>query len=206
MQLRIRLLIFCVITLLPLATLASLEDGINAYNNRDYNAALQEFQRLAKTGDAQAQLLLGLMYDNGLGTKQDYEQALHWYTEAAKRGHARAQFNVAEMLILGQGAAQNKQQAMEWYARAADNGFAEAQYKLGLALSRGTDIKQDLIEAYKWLEIATSQQVPGSEAALMALNELKLKMTPQQVLEAQQRSKQWQKSFAQQKRSTQREI
>lgn len=201
-----RLMVVCFSILLPFNTFASLEDGINAYNNRDYSSALKEFHNQAKIGDAQAQLLLGLMYDNGLGTKQDYEQALYWYTEAAKRGHARAQFNVAEMLTLGQGTARDKQQAIEWYTRAAKNGFAEAQYKLGLALGQGVDIKKDLIEAYKWLDISISQQVPGNETAVMALNELKLKMTPQQALKAQALSQEWQKHFAQKQSNTLHEI
>lgn len=201
-----RLMAVCFSILLPFNVFASLEDGINAYNNRNYSSALKEFHNQAKIGDAQAQLLLGLMYDNGLGTKQDYEQALHWYTEAAKRGHARAQFNVAEMLTLGQGTAQDKQQAMKWYSRAANNGFAEAQYKLGIALSQGINIEKDLVEAYKWLDISINQQIPGNETAVMALNELKLKMTPQQVLKAQKRSEEWQKRFAQKQSNTLHEI
>lgn len=185
----------CTLGILPYTAHAGLEEGIDAYNRQDYSDALSEFRSLAKTGDVQAQLLLGLMHDNGLGTTQDYAQAFHWYREAAERGNPRAQFNVAEMLAMGQGTRQDKTAAMGWYRRAAENGFAEAQYRLGLALSRGETVEQDLVEAFKWLDLSAAQQIQGSEAALMALEQLKLKMTPQQVLEGQERSTRWRELF-----------
>jgi TPR repeat protein len=35
-------------------------------------------------GDADAQLLLGIMYEGGQGVSQDYAEALKWYRKAAK--------------------------------------------------------------------------------------------------------------------------
>jgi len=37
-------------------------------------------------GEADAQFLLGLMYDNGEGVPQDYKQAIKWYTKVAEQG------------------------------------------------------------------------------------------------------------------------
>ncbi len=189
------LTIICLALLIPSASYANLEDGIDAYNKQDYSTAFNEFHTLAETGDAKAQLMLGLMFDNALGTVRDYKQAFYWYKQSAEKSNKRAQFNVAEMLAMGQGTDQNMKQAVEWYTRAAEAGFAEAQYKLGLALGHADGTKQNLIEAYKWLDIAGNQDVEGSEIALKALDELKIHMKPGEVIEAEKRSKRWTEQF-----------
>ena len=47
----------------------------------DYAAALEEYQRFADQGDAQAQCNLGVMYGLGLGVQQSYIKAMGWYAE-----------------------------------------------------------------------------------------------------------------------------
>ncbi len=54
-----------------------------AYQRGDYATALREWHPLAEQGGANAQLLLGSMYDNGLGVPQDYAEAVKWYSKAA---------------------------------------------------------------------------------------------------------------------------
>jgi hypothetical protein len=54
---------------------ADIQKGIAAYKDRDYAAALEEFQPLAQQGDVQAEFYLGLMYDRGYGVTQDDDQA-----------------------------------------------------------------------------------------------------------------------------------
>ncbi len=175
---------------------ADLQAGIDAYNKQDYTTAFNEFMLLAKSGDAGAQLQLGLMYDNGRGKDQDHDQAFYWYKQSANNGNAHAQFNVAEMMALGQGTAQDHSQALKWYTRAAESGFPEAQYKLGLALSSDDRGKQDLIEAYKWLTLSGIQQVEGADAAIELLDNLKIRMSSAEILEAKKRAVQWKNLFS----------
>jgi hypothetical protein len=47
--------------------LANFQDGLNAYDKQDYDAAFEEWQPLAKQGNADAQNNLGTMYANGKG-------------------------------------------------------------------------------------------------------------------------------------------
>jgi TPR repeat protein len=47
--------------------LADFQDGLNAYDKQDYDAAFEEWQPLAKQGNADAQNNLGTMYANGKG-------------------------------------------------------------------------------------------------------------------------------------------
>ncbi len=51
---------------------------------------LTRLERLAKTGDSEAQYDLGYMYENGLGVGQDKSRALELYQSAADQGHPRA--------------------------------------------------------------------------------------------------------------------
>jgi TPR repeat protein len=49
-----------------------------------YDAAFEEWQPLAKQGNADAQNNLGTMYANGKGVLKDAKQAASWYQKAAE--------------------------------------------------------------------------------------------------------------------------
>ena len=55
------------------------------------DAEIKMMFELAKTraeaGDANAQLLLGVMYDHGKGVLEDDKEAVKWYRKAAEQGH-----------------------------------------------------------------------------------------------------------------------
>src|SRR5687767_7686360 len=72
---------------------SSVQPGWAAYNSGDYVAAAEHWTRLAEEGDAEAQFLLGTMYDKGQGVEEDPEHAATWYTLAANQSHAAAQNN-----------------------------------------------------------------------------------------------------------------
>ena len=67
------------------------EDGLAAYNNKDYKKAMELWTELADRGYSQAQYNLGLMYSDGQGVKQDYKKAVELYQKAADQGYAPAQ-------------------------------------------------------------------------------------------------------------------
>lgn len=81
---------------------------------------------LAEAGDAQAQLRLALMYDQGRGTPRDYYSAFVWYLEAAKKGLPVAQHNVGVAYVAGLGVQKNDKEALMWLSRAADKGDSQA--------------------------------------------------------------------------------
>jgi len=61
------------------------EDGVAAYDNGDYAAALKLFRPFAEQGNTKAQTALGLMYYvGGRGTPQDYAEAIKWRRLAAE--------------------------------------------------------------------------------------------------------------------------
>ena len=177
---------------------------------------LQETRLQAEQGNANAQYVLGLMYDNGTGVPQDYAQAVKWYRLAADQGHASAQFNLGVMYYEGQGVPQSFPQALKWYRLAADQGHAKAQYNLGLmyggsvkwfrkaadqgdalaqaglgwAYATGRGVAQDYVQAHKWSNLSAAS---GNADALKNRDMIAAKMTPAQIGEAQRLASAWRK-------------
>ena len=56
--------------------------GIEAYRDRDYDSAIFFFTQAAKSGDGEAQFLLGKIYSEGLGVNIDNIKSLMWFTIA----------------------------------------------------------------------------------------------------------------------------
>ncbi|KAF9118190.1 hypothetical protein BGW39_001391 [Mortierella sp. 14UC] len=116
---------------------------------KDYQAAMVWYLKMANQGDCQAQSKVGCLYRDGLGVKQDYSTALKWYLKAAEQGNAIAQCNVAYFYEEGQGVAQDYSQAKDWYLRAASQGNALGQCNLGYLYEHGQGVPQDYDQAMK---------------------------------------------------------
>jgi hypothetical protein len=103
---------------------ADLQAGVEAYKRNDYAAALKEFHPLAEQGDANAQMVLGIMYEDGQGVTQDYALAAEWYEAAAVQGYVQAQILIATTYRDGQGVTQDCAEAARWFQLAAEQGQA----------------------------------------------------------------------------------
>ena len=136
---------------------AGMREGVAAYNVGRYDIALDEFLEAANQGSAEAQVSLGVMYENGTGVLRDYEKALSWYRKAADQGHFGAQNNLGLMYAAGRGVPKNSGQAVEWYGKAADQGFAPAQNNLAEVYASGVLGKKDYAKALDWDRKAASQ-------------------------------------------------
>jgi TPR repeat protein len=87
------------------------EQSFAAAQRGDDRTAFAGFKKLAEQGNADAQYVLGLMYDAGRGTPKDERQAVTWYRKAAEQGYASAQLNLGLMYISGQGVSKDVQMA-----------------------------------------------------------------------------------------------
>lgn len=65
------------------------ERGLRCYHLGKYDKALRYFT-WAENYNANAQYLLGRMYESGLGVPRDTHAALSWYRKAARQGHEEA--------------------------------------------------------------------------------------------------------------------
>jgi len=143
--------------ILPGLSLAGYDEGLAAYNKKDYAAALREWRPLATQGDVSAQLALGVIYENGQGVPQDSKEAAKWYRLAAEQGNANAQKNLGVMYAYGRGVLQDYKEAIKWYRLAAEQGNANAQNNLGGMYATGQSVPQDYKEAVKWSRLAAGQ-------------------------------------------------
>lgn len=68
--------------------------GANAFNEGNYSEALKWIRPAAREGSADAQCLLGYMYERGLGVAEDMSEALKWYRKASEQGNDTARKNL----------------------------------------------------------------------------------------------------------------
>ena len=167
---------------------ADFKSGEKAYQRGDYTAALREWQPLAKQGQAVAQYHIGLLYANGQGVSKDDAEARQWYEKAAVQGHANAQVNLGSLYDYGRGGLQDFKMAARWYLRAANQGNNLAQQKLGLLYERGDGVQKDHVQAYMWYKLGAAD---GGTIAVMRRDELAVRMTSDQLVEAKKLAREW---------------
>ena len=137
--------------------LSSYEDGAAAYNEGDYATAKRLWLPLAEAGNADAQTMLGIIYEEGQGVSQDDAAAVTWYRRAADQGHPDAQFYLACMHDLGKGVPIDPAAAANWLSKAADQGQTDAQFNLGVMYEDGIGVSQDHDAAVTWYRKAAEQ-------------------------------------------------
>ena len=101
------------------------QDGVDAYQRKDYKEAVRLYRLSAKQGDADAQYNLGWMYDNGQGVPQDYKEAVRLYRLSAKQGDVDAQYNLGVAYDNGQGVPQDYVLAHMWFNLSVYNGYKD---------------------------------------------------------------------------------
>ena len=98
---------------------SSLSDGLIAFRRSDYPTAFRKLRPLAERGQAEAQVMLGYMYEHGSGVPQDQIMAAHWYSSAAEQGHVGAQYQLGLLYDKGHGVPQSAVIAYKWLNLAA---------------------------------------------------------------------------------------
>lgn len=93
--------------------------GYAEYQEHRYKEAYDKLLPTAEEGNAEAQCMLGTLYQLGLGVDVDEEQAIWWYERSAEQGYAIANNNLAGMLaVRGQ-----SEVAARLYALSREQGF-----------------------------------------------------------------------------------
>jgi hypothetical protein len=90
-----------------------------AYDRADYRSALAVWLPSAEQGDAEAQTLVGEIYERGAGGEPNYSAAAEWYRRAAEQNNTRAQFDLGALYEQGLGVEPDKIEALNWYRRAS---------------------------------------------------------------------------------------
>jgi TPR repeat protein len=111
---------------------------------------------LARAGNVDAQLILGLKLLNGSGAAMNIEKAAAWIERAAESGQPVAQETFGVLYQTGTGVAANIPKAMRWYEAAARSGNVKAMSNLGKAYAGGWSEGTDYAKAVQWFSRAAS--------------------------------------------------
>lgn len=114
---------------------------------------------------------------------RDYVTAMPYFQTAAAAGDSQAQWHLGILYYNGWGTPANFAIAAQWFERAAAQGVAGAQTNLGVMYARGKGVPQDAMRAYVWSSLAADQ---GDAAAASNRNLAALRLTPEQLQQAQQ--------------------
>ena len=111
-------------------SLAVLGPLVQAQDKPSTAQELADLRAIAESGEADAQVTLGLIYARGEGVPQDYAEAASWFREAAEQGHALAQLSIGLRYFTGLGVPQDDAEAVAWYRRAVEQGHTDAQARI----------------------------------------------------------------------------
>ncbi len=136
------------------------------YVETDPTEAVKWIRLAAEQDYAEAQAMLGRLYDVGHGVPQNYSEALRWYRPAAEQNDPRAQLYLGLMYHNGHGVAHDESEAAKWLRRAADQGDAEAQFEMGGMYSVGAGVPQDYAETARWYRRAAEQGYADAQFVL----------------------------------------
>jgi len=122
-------------------------------------------EKLAKSGNSEAQNWLAIQYADGEGfVKEDPKLAFYWAEKAANSGNAVSQYNLATYYEQGEGVKQDMNLAVSWYKRCASNGKgkwqANALNSLAVLTFDGIDTSETRAGAYEWIAQAAIQNDP----------------------------------------------
>ncbi len=111
----------------------------------------------AKSGNAEAEELIGVMYALGLGVEKDDQRAFEWYLRASLKGHPGAQSGIGWYYEVGRGMpAPDLVRAYMWYTLSAIGGDPDAAISLEEVVRKMTQEEIDkalvLVDDYKvWM-------------------------------------------------------
>ncbi|MDI1352680.1 MAG: endopeptidase IV, partial [bacterium] len=128
--------------LLPLAFYNALDS-----NPQKQAQAFSVAEEQANNGDEQAALLLGMLYDRGIGAGADPAKAIYWYEKSGE--NPVSQFILGTYTAEGKGVATNKDKGLSQLQRSAQRQFPFADFNLAVLKHQDNQsFLPELIKAY----------------------------------------------------------
>jgi TPR repeat protein len=148
-------------------------DALAAWKKGKYEEAMPVLIRLAETGHARSQRILGIAFQNGWGVESDLPSAMDWFRKADGNGDAAAALYLAMILdprndVRYGDQEKNDLEARRLYKRAfhrleelGNQGDAEAMHFLSDCYSAGWGCEINFEEARRWRTAA--ERAGGTE-------------------------------------------
>lgn len=131
-----------------------------------YLLALNNLEKNANCGSANAQTQLGILHLRGQDNEQDLPRATFWLRHAARQNHAGAQFSLGLMHQTGSGLTRSDKHALYWYSKAAEQNFAASEFHLGYMYEWGVGVEPDQELSFKWYEKAARKGYASAQYKL----------------------------------------
>ncbi|WP_428670453.1 tetratricopeptide repeat protein [Roseibium sp.] len=135
------------LTLFTTPALAEIEAARDLMEAGKYEEAMKELWPAARSGNADAEELIGVMYAMGLGVERDDQRAFEWYLRSSMKGHPGAQSGVGWYYEVGRGMpAPDLVRAYMWYTLSAIGGDPDAAISLEEVVKKMT--KEEIDKAH----------------------------------------------------------
>ncbi|MDC0737020.1 tetratricopeptide repeat protein [Cognatishimia sp. SS12] len=119
------------LTLMATPLAAEIEHARDLMDEGKFEQAYQELWPAARSGNADAEELIGVMYAMGLGVERDDQRAFEWYLRSSLKGHPGAQSGIGWYYEVGRGMpAPDLVRAYMWYTLSAIGGDPDAAISL----------------------------------------------------------------------------
>ena len=135
----------------------TMDKADEAYLNRDFDLAVEIWQKYTSLENATAQNNLGMALRDGKGIKQNFNEAAKLFILSANSGNQYAQANLGLMYLDGLGVAQNNNKAAKYFKLSADQGNASAQTTLGYMYHLGLGMEVNFSKAIDLYSLAANQ-------------------------------------------------
>ncbi|WP_458325765.1 tetratricopeptide repeat protein [Roseobacter sp. A03A-229] len=146
-----------VLALLAPPAFAEIEGARDMMEEGRFEEAYDALWPAARSGNADAEELIGVMYAMGLGLPRDDIRAFEWYLRSAMKGHPGAQSGVGWYYEVGRGMpAPDLVRAYMWYTLSAIGGDPDAAISLEEVVKKMTRAEiekaHELVADYKvWM-------------------------------------------------------
>ncbi len=135
----VKIALAAVFLAIPNHALANIEYAKDLMENDLFEEAMHELLPYAKSGNADAEELIGIMYALGLGVERDDQRAFEWYLRSAMKGHPGAQSGVGWYYESGRGLpSPDVIRAYLWYTLSAIGGDPDAELSLEFLMTQMT--------------------------------------------------------------------
>ena len=113
--------------MIPTIVFGEIENARDLMEKGEFKQAMKELLPAARSGNADAEELIGIMYAMGLGVERDDVRAFEWYLRSSMKGHPGAQSGVGWYYEIGRGMpAPDLVRAYTWYVLSAIGGDPDA--------------------------------------------------------------------------------
>jgi len=137
---------------------ATWQEGVAAFEAKNYAKAWEEFRPLENTEDSKYFLYyMGRMAQLGLGTEKNITKALEYYYKSAQQNDSRSAVEIGSIYFSGKDFTPDYPLAKQWFQYAASKGNPVAAYNLGVMYENGVGEPADIGKAFENYRISADK-------------------------------------------------